>query len=160
MEFFADLQNQFDALPGGPRTALVNGVDDVETAQLFSPTGVGGVLALGLPLRQWGGRISYLQWTSFVSRRQTESEHDSGRVVKQTACSRDKNRPPHWVGRYAERSPPRHGRGHSAAHLCARNALLKRKTLARDDARQWHWSSAIHPFHYAYEYQDCRLLLL
>ena len=68
MEFFADLQNQFDALPGGPRTALVNGVDDVETAQLFSPTGVGGVLALGLPLRQWGGRISYLQWTSFISR--------------------------------------------------------------------------------------------
>jgi hypothetical protein len=44
MEFFADLQNQFDALPGGQRNIILNGVDTVETAQLFNPTGASGVM--------------------------------------------------------------------------------------------------------------------
>ena len=42
MTFFADLQNQFDALPGGQHQALLNGVDNVDTAKLFNPTGAGG----------------------------------------------------------------------------------------------------------------------
>ena len=43
MSFFADLQVKFDALPGG-RNIILNGVDTVETAQLFNPTGAGGVM--------------------------------------------------------------------------------------------------------------------
>ena len=44
MAFFADLQNQFDALPGGGRNIILNGVDTVRTAELFNPTGVSGVM--------------------------------------------------------------------------------------------------------------------
>jgi hypothetical protein len=44
MEFFADLQNQFDALPGGQRNIFLNGVDTLDTAQLFNPTGAAGVM--------------------------------------------------------------------------------------------------------------------
>ena len=44
MAFFADLQNQFDALPGGQRNILLNGVDTVETAKAFNPTGASGVM--------------------------------------------------------------------------------------------------------------------
>ena len=44
MAFFAGLQSQFDALPGGPRGAILNGVDDLETAQTFNPTGASGVM--------------------------------------------------------------------------------------------------------------------
>ena len=43
MAFFADLQTQFDALPGG-RNIILNGVDTVETAALFNPTGASGVM--------------------------------------------------------------------------------------------------------------------
>jgi hypothetical protein len=38
MEFFADLQNQFDALSGGQRNIVLNGVDNIDTAKLFNPT--------------------------------------------------------------------------------------------------------------------------
>jgi len=44
MAFFAGLQSQFDALPGGPRGAILNGVDDLETAHKFNPTGASGVM--------------------------------------------------------------------------------------------------------------------
>ena len=44
MNFFADMQRQLDALPGGPRNILLNGVDDSDTARLFNPTGVSGVM--------------------------------------------------------------------------------------------------------------------
>ena len=47
MEFFADLQNQFDALPNGlehPRNIILNGVDTEETAKRFNPTGASGVM--------------------------------------------------------------------------------------------------------------------
>ena len=45
MAFFENLQDRFDALPGsGQRNAILNGVDDVDTAQRFSPTGAGGVM--------------------------------------------------------------------------------------------------------------------
>lgn len=44
MAFFADLQNKFDALPGGQRSIILNGVDTVETAQRFNPTGASGVM--------------------------------------------------------------------------------------------------------------------
>ena len=44
MEFIADLQNQFDALPGGSRGIILNGVDTVATAKTFNPTGASGVM--------------------------------------------------------------------------------------------------------------------
>ena len=44
MAFFADLQAQFDALPGGGRNIILNGVDTVGTAALFNPTGASGVM--------------------------------------------------------------------------------------------------------------------
>ena len=37
--FFADLQHQFDALGGGQHSIILNGVDDVDTAKHFNPTG-------------------------------------------------------------------------------------------------------------------------
>jgi hypothetical protein len=43
MEFFANLQNQFDEVRGG-RNMFLNGVDEAETAQLFNPTGASGVM--------------------------------------------------------------------------------------------------------------------
>jgi hypothetical protein len=45
MAFFADLQRQLDALPGGGRSLILNGVDTLETARLFNPTGASGVMA-------------------------------------------------------------------------------------------------------------------
>ena len=44
MEFFADLQNQFDALPSGSRGIILNGVDTVATAKSFNPTGASGLM--------------------------------------------------------------------------------------------------------------------
>ena len=44
MEFFSNLQNEFDALPGGQRNTILNGVDTVDTAQRFNPTGASGVM--------------------------------------------------------------------------------------------------------------------
>jgi hypothetical protein len=44
MAFFADLQNQFDALPGGKRGIILNGVDTIDTAKKFNPTGASGVM--------------------------------------------------------------------------------------------------------------------
>jgi hypothetical protein len=44
MDFFAELQNQFDAVPGGQRNIILNGVDNVDTAERFNPTGVSGVM--------------------------------------------------------------------------------------------------------------------
>ena len=44
MHFFADLQRQLDALPGGQRNIILNGVDNTDTAALFNPTGVSGVM--------------------------------------------------------------------------------------------------------------------
>eukprot|EP00937_MAST-01D_sp_MAST-1D-sp2_P001452 g1452.t1 len=44
MTFFAELQKQLHVLPGGERNIILNGVDDVETAELFHPTGVSGVM--------------------------------------------------------------------------------------------------------------------
>jgi hypothetical protein len=44
MEFFADLQNQFDRLPGGSRGIILNGVDTAATAKSFNPTGVSGMM--------------------------------------------------------------------------------------------------------------------
>ena len=44
MEFFADLQDQFDKLPGGSRGIILNGVDTAATAKSFSPTGASGMM--------------------------------------------------------------------------------------------------------------------
>ena len=47
MAFFADLQNQFDALSAdgsGQRNMVLNGVDSEETAKRFNPTGASGVM--------------------------------------------------------------------------------------------------------------------
>ena len=43
MAWHADLQQQFDAVPGG-RNVILNGVDTTDTANLFNPTGVAGVM--------------------------------------------------------------------------------------------------------------------
>jgi hypothetical protein len=43
MAWLADLQTQFDAVPGG-RNIILNGVDNPDTAAQFSPTGASGVM--------------------------------------------------------------------------------------------------------------------
>ena len=47
MAFFEDLQNQFDALislSNHPVGIILNGVDNIDTAKLFNPTGASGVM--------------------------------------------------------------------------------------------------------------------
>ena len=43
MAWFADLQNQFDTLPG-QHSVILNSVDSVDTAKLYNPTGAAGTM--------------------------------------------------------------------------------------------------------------------